>query len=46
MKDTWRTTKNITKSNPNIPPLTIYAKSATITQEKLNFFADILGHEE
>jgi hypothetical protein len=43
MKDTWRITKILTKSNPNIPPLTINGKTAT-TQEKLNLFADTLEH--
>jgi hypothetical protein len=38
MKDTWRITKNLIKSNPNIPPLTINRKTATTTQEKLNLF--------
>jgi hypothetical protein len=44
MKDTWRITKKLTKSNHNIPPLTSNGKSATTTQEKLNLFADTLEH--
>jgi hypothetical protein len=40
-KDTWRITKSLTNTNPNIPPLTVNGKTATI-QEKLNAFADTL----
>jgi hypothetical protein len=44
MKDARRITNNLTKSNPDIPHLTINGKTATIPQGKLNFFADILEH--
>jgi hypothetical protein len=44
MKETWRVTKTLTESNPNIPPLTINGKTTTTTQEKLKCFANTLEH--
>jgi hypothetical protein len=43
MKDTWRKTKNLTKSNPNIPRLNINGKTATTTEEKLNLYCGYIG---
>jgi hypothetical protein len=44
MNDTWRITKNVNKSNHNMPSLNINGKTATATREKLNLFGDILEH--
>jgi hypothetical protein len=42
MRDTWRISKSLTNTNPNIRPVTVNRKTATTIQEKLNVFADNL----
>jgi hypothetical protein len=42
MKGTWRITKSLTNTNPNIPPLTINGKLRPQIKEKINSFGDTL----
>ncbi|PNF41051.1 hypothetical protein B7P43_G07674, partial [Cryptotermes secundus] len=41
-QDTWRVTKSLTNTNPNIPTITITGNTSTTIQRKLNTFADTL----
>jgi ABC-type transporter Mla subunit MlaD len=42
MRGTWRITKSLTNTNPNIPPLTNNGKTSTEFREKFTAFADTL----
>jgi hypothetical protein len=44
MTDTWSITIRLANITPNIPPLTIYGKTETTIQGKLNAFPDTVEY--